>query len=153
MRIRANLTWRFFGGIMPFFMEKDMTTSKFNSLIDYIKSNEGSSFRKEIEECNTRDELYTVMTRVGIKHGYVASSDEIDGWIKERMAERTGTDVLSDSDLREVSGGSLTSGETDASQPPWTGGSDIPSHCPSPCFPERTDNIYCKIAATIKGEC
>ena len=129
-------------------------SESFDGLIEYLESDRGGSDRTSIEACTNEDELYKTMDRIGNDYGYVATRSEIDGWIEQRMAERAPVDggFLTAEDLRDVSGGDITGGDKE-SQPPWTGGSDIPQHCPSPCFPERTENIYCKIAATITLSC
>ena len=130
-------------------------TTKFDGLIEYLESDRGEADRRSIESTNTEDELYSTMDTVGRGYGYVATKEEIDGWIDKRMDEREPVEggFLSAEDLKDVSGGDITGGGGNQSQPPWTGGSDIPQHCPSPCFPENTTNIYCKIGATITLSC
>ncbi len=126
-------------------------TSDFNTFVAFLKSDAGADARAEIEASTSREELFATMTRIGLERGVAVSSEELDAFVAESLPAR---DELSERELLSVAGGNLVGrGDSSADQPPWTGGTEIPSYCPSPCFPERTTNIYCKIGDTVTGNC
>ncbi len=126
-------------------------TTNFHAFVDFLKSQAGTSAREAIEATRSREELYTTMTRIAIEQGFVVSSADIDTIVADKLP--AARDVLSETELLAVAGGNLSADTRDSSQPPWTGGTEIPSHCPSPCFPANTTNIYCKVGSTVTGNC